>query len=137
MHLALHPFIEPPRFRWRYVVIGVSAGLLASALVLRHVGQIAPPEDKPGRLRHLKPQIAHVFETTTRYAAEALPRWIRAHPGVACPSSPADLDGYLSRPARVDPWGGRYVIDCDVRGGLYVWSLGLDGVRSGDDLRHL
>lgn len=137
MHLSLHPFIEPPRFRWRHVMIGVSAGLLASALVLWHVGDLAPPEEKPGRYRHLKPQFAQVFETTTRYAAEALPRWIGTHPGVACPSSPERVDGYLSTPASVDPWGARYVIDCGDRGGLYVWSLGPDGVRSGDDLRHL
>jgi hypothetical protein len=59
------------------------------------------------------------------YAYEAYPQWAVDHPARACPTSLAELDGYLHRAHSLDPWGRRYLMTCD-RHGMTVRSSGPD-----------
>jgi hypothetical protein len=62
----------------------------------------------------------------------AFERWRAHHAG--CPRSVADLADYTNFDIRHDPWGGRYIIVCDLRDAV-VLSAGSDGrLGTADDI---
>lgn len=69
--------------------------------------------------------------TARRYAFEAYPSWLAAHPGQTCPRAIDELDEYMDSRAHHDPWGRRYLMVCDT-GGMTVVSLGETAITSAE-----
>src|SRR4051794_31864156 len=50
--------------------------------------------------------------TVKKYAYEAYPSWIAAHPEKACPDKLEELNAYMNNKDVRDPWGGSYKMLC-------------------------
>ena len=71
---------------------------------------------------------------TRRYALEAFPSWVAAHPDRLCPQSIDELNIYIGRNDSRDIYGGSYEMSCGEGGvGITVSSRGPDGVANTDD----
>ena len=69
-----------------------------------------------------------------KYLNEAFPQWSAVHPPSACPKSLRELDRYMDKASRNDPWGREYLMTCG-DGRLYIASLGPDGkANTADDI---
>jgi hypothetical protein len=75
-----------------------------------------------------------------KYALEAYPQWLAAHPDKACPDRLEELNEYMTDNDTLDPWGRPYRMMCGptVAGakGLAVVSAGEDGKGgTADDIK--
>jgi hypothetical protein len=75
-----------------------------------------------------------------KYAIEAYPQWLAAHPDKACPDKLEELNAYMTDNDTLDPWGRPYRMMCGptVAGakGLAVISAGEDGKGgTADDIK--
>jgi hypothetical protein len=73
--------------------------------------------------------------TVKRFATEAYPQWLAAHPAETCPRSLDELNEFTDSKDGLDPWGSRYVMWCIPNGPFLVWSRGEDQrVGTPDDI---
>ena len=79
--------------------------------------------------------------TVRKYAFEAYPSWLAAHPDRECPDALAELNEYMHNRDTRDVWGNDYVMLCGRRGspvrarGFVVLSAGEDGrLGTADDV---
>lgn len=70
--------------------------------------------------------------TVVKFAYEAYPTWLRAHPSETCPCRLEDLLEWMNNRNLEDPWGHDFQWSCGPGGQVptewfTVWSLGEDG----------
>jgi hypothetical protein len=75
--------------------------------------------------------------TARKYAYEAYPCWVSAHPDRTCPGSLLELNEWMNNKDIRDVWGNDYVMVCGEKG-IVVVSPGKDGaLGTADDITSL
>jgi len=65
-----------------------------------------------------------------KYAVEAYPQWLAAHPDKACPDKLEELNAYMTDNDTLDPWGRPYRMMC---GPTMAGARGLAVISAGED----